>query len=147
MEANQVSITARGTAFMRAYHAAHDHPKIFYDFLAHRMITAEERQASEARHLRAFQLFDPAQAASSPDRAKALACWMQSGAALSTVVSRARYTEDNLEILVRRQEVEQYVILGAEMDTFAWRRPDLMKHLKLFEVDHPATQAHKRLRL
>jgi methyltransferase (TIGR00027 family) len=147
MEANQVSITARGTAFMRAYHAAHDHPKIFDDFLAHQMITEEERRAAEERHLKAFERFDPGRAASCPDRAKALACWMQTGTALSTIVSRARYTEDNLANLVRRQEVEQYVILGAGMDTFAWRRPDLLERLKVFEVDHPATQAHKRQRL
>jgi methyltransferase (TIGR00027 family) len=147
MEANQVSITARGTAFMRAYHAAHDHPKIFDDFLAHRLITADELRASEDRHLKAFARFDPQLAGSCPDRAKALACWMRTGTALSTIVSRARYTEDNLENLVKRQEVEQYVILGAGMDTFAWRRPDLLKRLKVFEVDHPGTQAHKRQRL
>ncbi len=147
MEANQVSITARGTAFMRAYHAAHDQPKIFDDFLAHQMITEEERRATEERNLRAFQLFDPARAASCPDRTKALAYWMRSGAALSTIVSRARYTEDNLENLAWRREVKQYVILGAGMDTFAWRRPDLLKRLIVFEIDHPATQAHKRQRL
>ena len=41
MQNDRCSLTAMGTAFMRAYHAAHDHPKIFDDFLAHRLITAE----------------------------------------------------------------------------------------------------------
>jgi methyltransferase (TIGR00027 family) len=147
LEANQVSLTAMGTAFMRAYHAAHDHPKIFDDFLADHLITAEERQASEARHLRAFQLFDAARAASIPDRAAALACWMRMGAAPAIVFSRARYTEDLLEKAVRQEEVKQYVILGAGMDTFGLRRPDLVARLQVFEVDHPGTQAQKRGRL
>jgi methyltransferase (TIGR00027 family) len=147
MEANQVSLTAMGTAFMRAYHATHDHPKIFDDFLASHLITAEERQASEERHLKAFHLFDPARAASCPDRASALASWMQSAAAPPIILSRARYAEDNLQKAVNQQEVRQYVILGAGMDTFALRRPDLLMRLQVFEVDHPATQAHKRQRL
>jgi methyltransferase (TIGR00027 family) len=147
VEADQVSLTAMGTAFMRAYHAAHDHPKIFDDFLAEHLITAAERQASEARHLKAFEKFDPARAAAMPDPAQALACWMQTSAAPAIVFSRARYTEDILEQAVGRGEVEQYVILGAGMDTFGWRRPDLMARLQVFEVDHPGTQAHKRRRL
>ena len=146
MEADQVSKTAKGTAFMRAYHAAHDHPKIFDDFLAHRLITEEERQESESRHLRAFQLFDPTRAALCPDRASALAAWMQSAAAPPIVLGRARYAEDALEQAVK-QGITQYVLLGAGMDTFVWRRPDLVARLKIFEVDHPATQAHKRQRL
>jgi methyltransferase (TIGR00027 family) len=147
MEANQVSITARGTAFMRAYHAAHDQPKIFDDFLAHNLITAEERRASEERHLKAFQRFDPVRAGSYPDRESALAYWMQTGGAPSIILGRARYAEDLLEKAVRQQGVQQYVILGAGMDTFAWRSPDLLRRLQVFEVDHPATQAHKRQRL
>ncbi len=147
MDANQVSKTAMGTAFMRAYHAAHDQPRIFDDFLAQHLITADELQIIEARHLAAFQRFFPAGAASCPDRASALACWMQSNGAPAIVFSRARYTEDLLEAAVRQQEVQQYVILGAGMDTFALRRPDLLARLHVFEVDHPGTQAHKRRRL
>jgi len=37
----------------------------------------------------------------------------------------------------------QYVILGAGLDSFAWRRPDLLGSLTVFEVDHPASQAWK----
>ncbi|MHB1043431.1 MAG: class I SAM-dependent methyltransferase [Eubacteriales bacterium] len=39
------------------------------------------------------------------------------------------------------------MILGAGMDTFAFRRPELVKQLQVFEVDHPATQVFKRRRL
>jgi methyltransferase (TIGR00027 family) len=56
--------------------------------------------------------------------------------------SHARYAEDALEKAVR-QGVKQYVILGAGMDTFAFRRPEMMKHLEVFEVDHPSTQKFK----
>src|SRR5262249_11850887 len=41
----------------------------------------------------------------------------------------------------------QYVILGAGLDSLAYRRPDLLERLRVFEVDHPATQAWKRQRL
>jgi methyltransferase (TIGR00027 family) len=146
MQDGEYSKTAMGTAFMRAYHAAHVRPPIFADFLAQRLLTAEEYLASEERHLRAFHLFHPEKAAAYPDRAGALVCWMQSAGAPAIVLARARYAEDLLEQAVR-QGVKQYVILGAGMDTFAWRRPDLAARLQVFEVDHPATQAHKRQRL
>jgi methyltransferase (TIGR00027 family) len=146
MEADQMSKTALGTAFMRAYHAAHDHPKIFDDFLAQQMITPEELRESEERHLRVFEKFFPAQAASYSDRRDALATWMQSAGAPAIVLGRARYNEDNLEEAMRAG-VRQYVILGAGMDTFAFRRPDLLEKLTVYEVDHPVTQAQKRQRL
>jgi len=146
MQDGEYSKTAMGTAFMRAYHAAHARPPVFDDFLAQRLLTAAERLASEERHLRAFHLFNPAEAALCPDRAGALACWMQNAGAPAIVLARARYAEDHLEQAVR-QGLKQYVILGAGMDTFALRRPDLLEQLQVFEVDHPATQAHKRQRL
>ncbi len=43
--------------------------------------------------------------------------------------------------------VGQYVILGAGLDSFAYRRHDLLGRLRVFEVDHPATQRWKRRRL
>jgi methyltransferase (TIGR00027 family) len=60
------------------------------------------------------------------------------------VCVRSRYAED----IVERQAgtgVRQYVILGAGLDTFAYRRLD--PDLRVFEVDHPATQAWKQRRL
>ena len=55
---------------------------------------------------------------------------------------RTRYPEDRLT----ESQCGQYVILGAGLDAFAWRRPDLLGALRVFEVDHPATQAWKRER-
>jgi methyltransferase (TIGR00027 family) len=147
MQPVHFSKTAMGTAFIRAYHAAHDHPKIFDDFWAHRLITASEYQIIEERQLKMFLSADPEQAARYPERAGALAGWMQSGAPQPIVLARARYAEDHLEQAVSQQGVKQYVILGAGMDTFAYRRPDLLAHLQVFEVDHPATQSFKRQRL
>jgi methyltransferase (TIGR00027 family) len=62
------------------------------------------------------------------------------------VVARARFVED----LVAEQAdkgVGQYVILGAGLDTFAQRRPDIASRLRVFEVDRPGPQAWKRKRL
>jgi methyltransferase (TIGR00027 family) len=61
-------------------------------------------------------------------------------------VQRARYMDEEVGRAVDRG-VEQYVLLGAGLDSFAWRRPDLMARLDLFEVDHPATQTWKHRRL
>jgi methyltransferase (TIGR00027 family) len=57
------------------------------------------------------------------------------------VVARSRYAEDTLACAVA-QGVTQYVLLGAGLDTFAHRNP--YPHLRVFEVDHPATQQWKR---
>jgi methyltransferase (TIGR00027 family) len=146
MQSGEYSKTAMGTAFMRAYHAAHVRPPIFEDLLAQRLLTAEEILAAEERHLRALQVFHPAEAAAYPQRDEALACWMAIAGAPAIVLARARYAEDLLEQAVN-QGIRQYVILGAGMDSFAWRRPDLLARLQVFEIDHPATQAHKRQRL
>src|SRR5206468_2742633 len=62
------------------------------------------------------------------------------------IVARARFIED----LVTEQAghgVAQYVILGAGLDTFAQRRPEIASHLLVFEVDRPGPQAWKRQRL
>ena len=57
------------------------------------------------------------------------------------LVARSRYAEDNLAQAVSRG-VMQYVLLGAGLDTFAHRNP--YHQLRVFEVDHPATQQWKR---
>ncbi|RKD24719.1 methyltransferase [Ammoniphilus oxalaticus] len=64
----------------------------------------------------------------------------------ASIVARARFVED---IVLERlaQGITQYVILGAGLDTFAQRRPELSSKLKIFEVDAPSTQAWKKQRL
>jgi methyltransferase (TIGR00027 family) len=64
----------------------------------------------------------------------------------AAIVARARFIED-LVIEQAGQGVSQYVILGAGLDTFAQRRPELAARLRVFEVDQPGPQAWKRQRL
>ena len=62
------------------------------------------------------------------------------------VVMRARYAEEALERAVA-DGVRQYVIIGAGMDSFAFRRPDLLQRIDSFEIDHPVTQGRKLRRI
>ncbi|MBP7331470.1 MAG: class I SAM-dependent methyltransferase [Firmicutes bacterium] len=134
-------------AYYRAYHVMHETPKIFDDFLAHRLVTEEERASIEYQIAESLKLFDSARAASCPDQATAIKWMMREAlAAPSLILARSRYSEDSLEKAVGLG-VRQYVILGAGMDTFAFRRPEMLEKLRVFEVDHPATQNIKHQRL
>ena len=62
------------------------------------------------------------------------------------MVVRSRFAEDELAAAIARG-ASQYVILGAGLDTFAYRNPYPAAQLRVFEVDHPATQAWKWKRL
>ena len=64
----------------------------------------------------------------------------------ASIVARARFIED-LVIEQAALGVDQYVLLGAGLDTFAQRRPEIASRLRLFEVDKPGAQAWKRRRL
>jgi methyltransferase (TIGR00027 family) len=64
----------------------------------------------------------------------------------ATIVARARFIEDLVAEQVA-QDVGQYVILGAGLDTFAQRRREIGSRLRIFEVDQPGPQAWKRQRL
>ena len=64
----------------------------------------------------------------------------------ASTLARARFVEDLVAEQAARG-VEQYVILGAGLDTFAQRRPELAARLHVFEIDQPGPQAWKRRRL
>lgn len=64
----------------------------------------------------------------------------------AAIGARARYLED-LVAEAAHLGVAQYVILGAGLDTFARRRPELASRFRVFEVDEPSPQAWKRRRL
>jgi len=64
----------------------------------------------------------------------------------ASIVARARFIED-LVVEQAGHGVGQYVILGAGLDTFAQRRPQIASRLRVFEVDPPGPQAWKRQRL
>ena len=64
----------------------------------------------------------------------------------ASIVARARFVDD----LVTEQaelDVGQYVLLGAGLDTFAQRRPEIASRIQIFEVDRPGPQTWKRQRL
>src|SRR5258708_23645006 len=145
MEERQAGVTALVTAYARAYHATHDSPLIFDDSIADQLFTEEEHTQFDQNLAQMLAAIDPELAAANPDQATALAAVMQL-MHLPVTLSRSRYTEDCLEEAMK-QGVQQYVILGAGLDTFAFRRPDLIAKLQVFEVDHPTTQTLKRQRI
>jgi methyltransferase (TIGR00027 family) len=65
---------------------------------------------------------------------------------LTHYLLRSRYAEDSLAKAFARG-LRQYVVLGAGLDTFAYRQPAWTRDLRIFEVDHPATQQWKCQRL
>ena len=116
------SRTALGAARHRAVHQVLEHGAIFCDPLALAILGAEaEAAVSEARGdptRRRLRLF---------------------------IALRTRLAEDALAAAVERG-VRQVVILGAGLDTYAYRGA-VGEGVRVFEVDHPATQAWKRQRL
>jgi methyltransferase (TIGR00027 family) len=64
----------------------------------------------------------------------------------ASIVARARFIEDVVEERVGRG-VDQYVILGAGLESFVQRRPELAARVQVFEIDRPGPQAWKRRRL
>jgi methyltransferase (TIGR00027 family) len=122
---NSASRTAQRVALRRAAHQLLDSPPVFADPLALRIIGGRERAALEA---------DPA--------ALDARRWDRSLRAF--VAARSRYVEDELADFVAAGG-RQYVVLGAGLDTFAYRNPH--PQLRVFEVDYPATQEWKRERL
>jgi O-methyltransferase involved in polyketide biosynthesis len=126
MEALTPSRTAQGAAMHRAAHQLLDTPPIFEDPLAVRIIGPEAEQELRGGtdwHAR--------------DRAGGLRAF---------IAMRSRLAEDGLSSAVARG-IRQYVLLGAGLDTFAYRAGDGFSGVTIFEIDHPATQAWKRARL
>src|SRR5690349_12301857 len=64
----------------------------------------------------------------------------------ASIVARARFVEDLVAEQCMRG-ISQYVILGAGLDTFAQRKPELASNMQVFEIDQPASQEWKRQRL
>ncbi|MFO7559186.1 MAG: class I SAM-dependent methyltransferase [Desulfobacterales bacterium] len=62
------------------------------------------------------------------------------------ILARSRYSEDRFEKAFGN-DISQYVLLGAGMDSFAMRRPELEEAVKIYEVDHPSTQEWKKGKL
>ncbi len=120
------SRTALRVAIRRAAHQIFDTPRVLDDPLAMRIIGAELAARTQAAALEHSA--------------------MPSRALRAFLVARSRYAEDELARAVS-DGIRQYVVLGAGLDTFAYRNPHAEAGLRVFEVDHPATQAWKREQL
>jgi methyltransferase (TIGR00027 family) len=139
MEEGRPSATAIMAAMARAAHLLwDDDPKVFQDPLALGLSGVENEAALHATFA---AIRAEIARRSTPEIAQALDRYARAIAML-----RQRYTEDELDKALERG-VGQYVILGAGLDSFAYRRADLASVLRVFEVDHPATQQWKRARL
>ncbi|HEY8957758.1 class I SAM-dependent methyltransferase [Chitinophaga sp.] len=64
----------------------------------------------------------------------------------ASMVARARFIEDMVKEAYKLG-TRQYVILGAGLDTFAQRQPEIASRMQVFEIDQPGTQAWKQQRL
>src|SRR5580700_6998193 len=129
MEKKGRSVTAEGVAIQQTMHQILDAaPTIVDDPISPRLIdTAGETYKSVAAY------FESAgRSVKSPFRA--------------VFIMRSRYTEDCLAESLAHG-VRQYVILGAGLDTFAYRQPPWASSLRIYEVDQPASQEWKRQRL
>ena len=73
MDEKWASITALITAYCRGYHATHDSPIIFDDFLAARLFTAEEHRTFDQQLAGQLKVINPERAAANPDQTTALA--------------------------------------------------------------------------
>jgi methyltransferase (TIGR00027 family) len=124
MHEGQPSRTAQEVARIRASHQLLDLPPVFVDPLAAR-ITGHETEAALQKNPHRFR----------------------TGAFIRAFIAvRSRFAEDQLARAVD-SGVRQYVIVGAGLDTFAYRNPHADLGLRVFEVDHPASQTWKRRRL
>ena len=120
------SRTALRVALRRAAHQLMDRePLVFTDPLAVKILGVELA----------------AELGRTPDPLPGHRARPHSAALRAFVVARARYAEDTLAAAVQ-EGATQYVLLGAGLDTFAYRSP--FAELRVYEVDHPATQGWKR---
>ncbi|WP_069162808.1 class I SAM-dependent methyltransferase [Nocardia altamirensis] len=131
------SRTALATAYARAYHQIADRPRILTDPLAARLLGVTEDELAElggpAGNGPESGVDSGILRLAAGDRPRRL-----------FFAARARVAEDRVTAAVATG-VRQVVILGAGLDTFAYRNPH--PGLRVFEVDHPATQAWKHERL
>ena len=127
MRTGEYSVMAERVAVTRALHQLVDEtPRVFEDPLAVRIIGPEnERWVRDSAD---------SQRSDISRQVRAMIC------------IRARFAEDELAKAIAAGAT-QYVVLGAGLDTFAYRRVDLGGRVAIFEVDHPATQEWKRGRL
>ena len=141
----KASITALMSAFGRAFHAENEEHPVFADHLAKELMTAEEYAAVQSYILSGAQFFEP-EIDPAKEESKELLRRLVNVHIAPSPLCRAAYTEQALKTAVRTG-TKQYVMLGVGMDTFAFREIEFWAKHKVFEVDHPLTQADKLERI
>ncbi len=139
-------MTSLVSAFGRAYHSKYDTPKIFDDFMAKELISEEEFHAISKNMVDGIQFFNTDIGQKYKDNLEEILKWITQVQLSPISLSRSAYCE---KVLLNEVDlgIEQYVILGAGLDTFSLRYPELNNRLKIFEIDHPATQELKKKKL
>ena len=142
---SKASITALMSSFGRAFHAETEEHPVFTDHLAKNLMTEEEYSAVQGYILGGAQFFEPEIDPAALQPKKLLRRLVNAHIAPSPLC-RSTYTEKTLKAAVLTG-TKQYVILGAGMDTFAFRETEFLSKYRVFEVDHPLTQADKLERI
>ena len=141
MKPDQESRSALLTALIRAAHSRDDDDPIIDDSFGLEFTSDQERNAFRSRILEVFQ-----RSGGQFDGDVSLAKLLRGLPGYGSVVFRTRYAEDCLAAALERG-ARQYVILGAGLDSFGLRHREREDSLKIFEIDHPASQDMKRQRL
>ncbi len=135
------SITALMSAFGRAFHAQNDRHPVFNDFLAKDLMTHKEYENVKGYILSGAKFFEP-DIDLAKIRQNELVGRLVNVHIAPSPLCRAAYTEGALKNAMADGAV-QYVILGAGLDTFAFREKEFLSENKVFEADHPLTQTDK----
>lgn len=127
------------TAFLTAVHRAWHHhmapePKVLNDDLALKLSGLQSLAEAEVYVNTIIENFT---ALSDPETASTFVQHIE-----ASVCMRSRVVEEQL-LLARKRNIQQLVILGAGLDSTAYRRKDLTEGLKVIEIDHPSTQRWK----
>ncbi|MFA1738208.1 class I SAM-dependent methyltransferase [Lysinibacillus fusiformis] len=146
MKKQKSSITSLIAAFSRAHHSQFDMPKIFDDYLAQELISKDEFQSIEDNMVQGIEFFNEEIAKKYKGKSRELLKWITQVQLAPTPLARSAYCERVLQNEIQLG-VEQYVILGAGLDTFAFRHLHLEHVLEIFEIDFPTTQAFKKQKL
>ncbi|WP_288618644.1 class I SAM-dependent methyltransferase [uncultured Eubacterium sp.] len=142
---NSASITALMSSFGRAFHAENEEHPVFADHLAKELMTAEEYAAIQGYILSGSQFFEP-KSKFATLKPKELLLRLVNVHIAPSPLCRASYTEQSLK-RAALIGIKQYVILGAGLDTFAFRESEFLSKCRVFEVDHPLTQSEKLERI
>ena len=142
---NKASITALMSSFGRAFHAENEEHPVFADYLAKGLMTEEEYAAVGSYIIGGARFFEPETDPEKQEPRELLRRLVNVHIAPSPLC-RAAYTEQALKAAALTG-TGQYVILGAGLDTFAFREKDFSSKHRVFEVDRPPTQADKKERI